>query len=296
MTAAEARVVSPGLLRDWPLPVSDGDKDAKGRVLVVGGHAGVPGATLLAAEAALRAGAGKLQVAAVEPLAVALGIALPEAWIVGLPATPDGALAPEAADRVVELANDCAAVVLGPGFVEPDAARDLLARVVPRLDTAVCLDALGLSYLTGALDGVRHLAGRVVLSPNARELFLTLDRPWPGDPDDETLAAATADLAAATGAVVVSGAATSFIADPDGGLWSEDSGGSGMGVSGSGDVKAGIIGGLLARGCPPEQAAVWGAFVHGRSGERLASTIGRRGYLARELLEVIPQAFAEVES
>lgn len=290
------RVVSPGMLRDWPLPVSDGDKDAKGRVLVVGGHAGVPGATLLAAEAALRAGAGKLQVAAVEALAVGLGIALPEAWVVGLPATADGALAAEGADRIVELAGECAAVVLGPGFVEPDAARDLLRLVVPRLDTALCLDALGLSYLTGAPDGVRHLTGRVVLSPNARELYLTLGREWPGDPDPGELAEATAGLAAATGAVVVSGAATSFIADADGRLWSEDSGGAGMGVSGSGDVKAGIIGGLLARGCPPEQAAVWGAFVHGRSGERLASTIGRRGYLARELLSVIPQAFAEVES
>lgn len=259
----EPIVTTSGLLRGWPLPTSSGDKEAKGRVLIVGGNVEVAGATLLAAEAAMRAGAGKLQVAAPEPLAVALGIALPEARVIGLPITGTGDVDPSAADLIVELANQCEAVLLGPGFEDPEAARALLEGVVPRLDTALCIDALGLALLTHDLDAVQHLSGRVVLSPNLSEVFITLGRESQYTADDEAAVeealAATRELASRSGAVVVSGAAVGFIAKPDGTAWSEDTGGPGLGVSGSGDVKAGIITGLMARGCDPEQAAVWGA-------------------------------------
>jgi len=60
-------------------------------------------------------------------------------------------------------------------------------------------------------------------------------------------------------------------------------------------VRAGIVAGLVARGCGPEQAAVWAAHLHGRAGERLASTIGRLGFLARELPRQIPAVLAEIE-
>ena len=90
------------------------------------------------------------------------------------------------------------------------------------------------------------------------------------------------------------GGATSWIAAPDGDLWQDESGGAGLGVSGSGDVRAGITGGLLARGADPAQAAVWAAFLHGRAGERLASSVGRLGFLARELGAEIPRALAEI--
>jgi len=66
-------------------------------------------------------------------------------------------------------------------------------------------------------------------------------------------------------------------------------------VSGSGDVRAGIAAGLLARGAQPAQAAVWSAYLHGRAGERLASTVGRLGFLARDLLPVIPAVLSEIE-
>jgi ADP-dependent NAD(P)H-hydrate dehydratase len=94
--------------------------------------------------------------------------------------------------------------------------------------------------------------------------------------------------------VVAVGGVSSWVADPDGGVWRDDSGAAGLGVSGSGDVRAGITGGLLARGAEPAQAAVWAAFLHGRCGERLSSTVGRLGFLARELPPEIPRALAEI--
>ena len=77
-------------------------------------------------------------------------------------------------------------------------------------------------------------------------------------------------------------------------LWRAEDGGPGLGVSGSGDVKAGIVLGLCARGADPAQAAVWGAYLHGAIGGRLASRYGPYGYLSRELPAEIPQALLEV--
>lgn len=298
--AEQPRIITTGLLKGWPLPQADGDKNASGRVLVVGGNAGVPGAVLLAGEAALRAGAGKLKVITVASVAPALGVALPEAYVVGVAADDDGELAITAADRIVELGQECDAVLLGPGFKNPDTSVRLLRRVVPKLQCAVCLDALGLAYLTEDIAGVRHLDGRCVLTPNPTELFKTLGDEPPADVNSaegaSQLMAAARRLSAAANAVVVTGAATSFVARPDGYLWVDDGGGQGLAVSGSGDVKGGIITGLLARGAPPDQAAVWGEHAHSRTGERLASEFGSRGFLPRDLLTRIPRVLAELEA
>jgi ADP-dependent NAD(P)H-hydrate dehydratase len=131
-----------------------------------------------------------------------------------------------------------------------------------------------------------------VLTPNPTEIAISL-HVEEGEIEDDP-AAATLDLAGRTQAVVGLGGATSWIAAPDGRLWKDVSGNAGLGVSGSGDVRAGITGGLLARGAEPAQAAVWAAYLHGRTGERLASSVGRLGFLARELPPEIPRALAEV--
>ena len=96
-------------------------------------------------------------------------------------------------------------------------------------------------------------------------------------------------------ATVALGGATSWVASPSGRLWRDESGGAGLGVSGSGDVRAGVTAGLLARGAEPDQAAVWAAHLHGRAGERLAASVGTLGFLARELPAEIPRVQAEIE-
>jgi NAD(P)H-hydrate repair Nnr-like enzyme with NAD(P)H-hydrate dehydratase domain len=129
----------------WRLPDPGGDKE--GRV-VVGGSRRTPGAVLLAAEAAVRAGAGKPQVATVESVAVAVSVALPEALVTELPETGQGEIASRAAEQVLDLAAGCDALLLGPGLLSPESASELLEAVVPRLDCSVVLDALALAYLT----------------------------------------------------------------------------------------------------------------------------------------------------
>jgi ADP-dependent NAD(P)H-hydrate dehydratase len=291
-SSPEPTLVTPEVLRGRPLPEPTGGKNARGSILVIGGSTETLGAVLLAAEAAMRAGAGKLQVATVASLAPFAATALPEALVRGLPETDGGAIAPDAADTVRDLAEAADAVLIGPGMADKEATQAFGERLLPHLSGPMALDALGLSCVTADDTCLHHLGGRVVLTPNPTEIAYALHT------DEEAIeadpASATLDLAGRTRAVVGLGGATSWIATHDGELWRDESGSAGLGVSGSGDVRAGITGGLLARGADPAQAAIWAAYVHGRCGERLSSSVGRLGFLARELPPEIPKALAEV--
>jgi ADP-dependent NAD(P)H-hydrate dehydratase len=279
---AEPRAVTPALLERWPLPepADGGGKHARGTVLVVGGAASTPGAVLLAGIAALRVGAGRLSVATVQGTAAALGTALPEAMVVGLPAGERGTLDPSCAPEVVELAQGAQAVVVGPGLLGREPAAALLAALGPELpEVPVLLDAVALGALAGCPQAAEPLAGRLVLTPNPGEAAALLDG------DELTGCEAALALATRFDAVV---AVQGGVAAPDGRVWADGSGNIGLGTSGSGDVLAGAVGGLLARGAEPAQAAVFGQYLHGASGDLLAGRVGRLGYLARELLDELP--------
>jgi len=290
---ADPVVVTPALLREWSLPQPGGGKEARGRTLIIGGSRETPGAVLLAAEAALRSGAGKLQVATVSELAPHVAVALPESLVRGLAATSDGAIRASAASEVIELARDASSVLIGPGMTDLDESCDFLERLLPELEADVVLDALAIARVTAEMTALHHLGGRAVLTPNPKELARTL-----GIEEDEVSeqpGACASRLASQSRAVVALGGTTSWVAAPDGRLWHDETGGSGLGVSGSGDVLAGIVAGLIARGAQADQAAVWATHLHGRAGERLAASVGKLGFLARELLAEVPRVLAEVD-
>ncbi|MEU1753188.1 NAD(P)H-hydrate dehydratase [Micromonospora matsumotoense] len=285
---SDTRVITPGLLRDWALPVPTGGKDNRGTVLVIGGSRFTPGAVLLAGVAALRAGAGVLQLAAAESTAAALSIQVPEAMVVGLPETDDGAVAGDPGDRLGDLVGQADVVAVGPGLNDIDQTRALLRLVLsaagPR--SALVFDAYALGALSHEPDLLVGADRRVVLTPNLTEARHLLGR----DPGDD-LDADSRELARRYEAVV---SLYGHIATPDGQGWREESGDAGLGTSGSGDVRAGLLAGLLSRGAEPAQAACWAAWVHAVSGQRLVPRFGRIGFLARELLDEIPHTIATV--
>jgi ADP-dependent NAD(P)H-hydrate dehydratase len=288
---AGALTVTPALLRESPLPDADGGKEGRGRTLVVGGSAETPGGARLAAEATLRCGAGKLQVATAASVAAALAVALPEAMVRGLPETGTGAISAAGAERLDELAEGAGCVLVGPGLADIQESAMLAAAIVRDLDAPVVLDALALAAVTADVNCVRHLAGRVVLTPNPDELAQCLkeDRGWVAESPDR----AASRLAEATGAVVSVGGEIVWTAAPDGRLWRDDGGSQGLGVSGAGDVRAGLVAGLIARGADAATAALWGGHLHARAGERLTARLGPLGFLARELPAEVPGLLVE---
>jgi hydroxyethylthiazole kinase-like uncharacterized protein yjeF len=276
--------LTPRLLREWALPVPDGGKQARGSVLVIGGSRATVGAVLLGGVAALRAGAGVLRMAVAEAGAAALGVAVPEASVVGLPesgATIDGAAAAAVLAQAVGQAD---VVLLGPGLDDVDETEALLRGTVDALggDTALVLDAYALSALARVPELGRRAA---VLTPNTREGAILLGH------ELGELSGDAAGIARRYGAVT---SLYGHVATPRGKRWREDGGDTGLGTSGSGDVLAGMVAGLLARGAAPDQAACWAAYGHAAAGQRLAARVGRIGFLARDLVDEVPRVLAEL--
>ena len=289
------RAVTAESLHAWPLPQPDhgGDKEERGRVLVIAGSVQVPGAALLAATAALRAGAGKLQIATCRSIAPHLGLAIPEALVAGYPETAEGGIDPGCAEALVRQAQECDAVLIGPGMMDRQAVADLtLALLSGGGKPGFVVDAAALTCLSDRQDAFRNHAGRVVITPHAGEMATFL-----GIPRDDVVAdplAAARRASATLQAVVAMKGACTRIVSPAGEAWSCDRGNVGLATSGSGDTLAGIIAGLLARGATPVQAAIWGVYLHGEAGNRLARSQGRLGFLAREIPAEIPRIMADL--
>lgn len=274
-------------LRDrFPLPSHDGDgsKDERGRVLVIGGHRTVPGGALLAATGALRAGAGKLQVATVDSIAVPLGVAIPESLCAGYGEAEDGGFPADVARTIAERAAKVDAVLLGPGMLDGDGTDALVDALLER-DTPLVLDAAAISALSRHEERARSRE-RLAVLPHSGELAGL--RGCNKDEIEADPAGIGLDTARRWGAATLVKGSESHVASPKGELFHYAGGGVGLATSGSGDVLAGIVAGLLARGLDPLGAVLWGVWLHGEAGRRLAHRVGRIGFLARELLDEVP--------
>ncbi len=288
--------VTEALLRANPLPRHGGtqDKDGRGRVLVVGGSLEVPGGALLAAVGALRAGAGKLQIATCRSIAPHMGLAVPEALVMGLPETEAGGIGAEAAGRLVTQADRVDALLIGPGMMDPDATAALTAAVLAGTGCeGIVLDAGALHGLDKQADTLRRHAGRVVLTPHAGEMAHLLGVPR-ADVEADPLSHARRAAAALHSVVVMKGGETTIVT-PQGEAWRFTGGTVGLATSGSGDTLAGVVTGLLARGAVPLWAAIWGVYLHGTAGAVLMGRHGGVGFLARELLAEVPALMAGLE-
>ncbi|CAN7478930.1 NAD(P)H-hydrate dehydratase [Pseudoduganella sp. LjRoot289] len=291
--------ISMRTLREWPLPMPhfDGDKEVRGHVLIVAGSREMPGAALLAATAALRAGAGKLTVATAASVAPHLAMALPEARVMALAETAAGGFSIEAARRLGELAHKVDALLVGPGMQDEAASAELVRALLPRFaGRKVILDAAAMELLRPPAEqplladpvDCEHFRFEeaVLLTPHAGELahLCGMDRQAVmGD-----LHGTAQRHARRWNAVLALKGPLTVVAAPDGELWEHQGGNIGLAISGSGDALAGIIAGLAARGAVLEQAAAWGVALHAAAGEQLALRYGVLGYLAREISAEVP--------
>jgi ADP-dependent NAD(P)H-hydrate dehydratase len=263
-------------------------------VYVVGGCVEVPGAVVLASMAALRAGVGRVQIATVRGTAASIGLAVPEARVIGLREGRRGELDPAGLRVLSPDLGQADAVLMGPGM-GPDgapAARSFVRMFgahAPASSTLI-LDAGGLM----ALERDKPLPRRgtpVIVTPHSGEMA----RLWGVDVSAvrrHPLAIAR-EAAAHFGMTVVLKGEMTYIATA-GRTLVNDAGTVGLGTAGSGDVLAGIIAGLCARGATADQAAAWGVYLHAKAGEELSRHIGPLGFLARELLDDVPRLMARI--
>lgn len=169
----EPSPVTPALLRDWSLPAADGDKYGRGQVLVIGGARRSPGAAQLAGFSAPRVEAGRLTLAVVESVAVALAVATPEAGVIGVPENAAGAVLPDATELLGSEIDRADAILIGAGLDDAELTGQLLDALQPALagtTAPVLLDAFALGVPAERRSLVDALAGRLALNPNAGEV------------------------------------------------------------------------------------------------------------------------------
>ena len=273
------------LLDRHPLPERDGDKDDHGKILIIAGSRDVPGAALLAAHGAMRAGAGKLQIACPGDIALPLGIEMPEAKVVGHASHRDGGFARSAIRELADLASRADAIVAGPGLEQNNAAAPL-GKALLELGKPMALDAALLHILPDCESEVRSAAVTPILLPHSGEMASLLGCE-PAEVEAEPLEAGRRCAGRYRSLVLVKGV-ESHVVDPSGKAWKYRGGGPGLGVSGSGDVLAGVVGGLLARGAEPLAALLWAVWLHGEAGRLLSRKVGKLGFLAREIPRQLP--------
>ena len=281
--------IDAALLRRWPLPSlpPNADKKARGDVLVVGGSREMPGAVLLAGEAALRVGAGRVQLATASDAAIALAIAFPEARVLALPTNQRGELSATGATALKEHLGCCRALLVGPGMLEHAlASRICSATRRTKPGYALVLDAAALRVLRGRKPASFGAPAGVIATPHAGEMADL----W--GCSREAVEKAPLELARRAAhcldvTLVLKGVVT-WVVTPRGQAYRNVAGNSGLATAGSGDTLAGLIAGLAARGADATQAAVWGVALHAQAGEALARKLAPLGYIARELPAEVP--------
>ncbi|TFW09628.1 NAD(P)H-hydrate dehydratase, partial [Oxalobacteraceae bacterium OM1] len=180
---SDMHIIDDDSLRAWPLPMPDdeGDKEERGRVLVIAGSPEMPGAALLAGTAALRAGAGKLTFAAPASVAPLIGVARPEARVIPLPETAAGGFALHGVEKVLPLLQRCNAVLVGPGMQDEPAICAFVLALLPHLkEVPLVLDAGGMNVVRRQLQAVdagaheqryvNSFSSPVLLTPHAGEM------------------------------------------------------------------------------------------------------------------------------
>ncbi len=264
-----------------------GTKFSSGHVTVAGGSRGLTGAPCLAAEAAMRAGAGYVTALVPASLEMIFEVRLLEVMTRGL-ADDDGAFSAAAVDDALAALERAGALVLGPGAGRSDGAFAFVREVAARADVALLLDADGLNAHAGALEALAAREAPTILTPHAGELARLL-----GITSDEVarrrLRSAREAARRAQAIVVLKGDDT-IVARPDGFAAVNDLGAPALATAGTGDVLSGIIGTYLAKGLDPFAAACAGVRRHAAAGRVAAAEHGAGGVIARDVIEALPRA------
>jgi len=264
-----------------------------GRVAVIGGGVGMAGAPALSAMAALRSGAGLVELLVPEVVLTIAAAFDPCVMTHGL-AAEQGGFAAAAGEAIAVRAAQADAIAVGPGIGRTRPVQDIVLDLWRNLSRPAVFDADALWALAQVpREQLRTHAGPRVITPHQGEMQRLLARPATADVMRSDLERAAAALAVEIDAVIVLKGAGTFIVG-DGRSARNETGNPGMATAGTGDVLTGVVAALLAQGVPSFAAARLAAWVHGRAGDAAAHDLGQVSMTARDLLDRLHVGFRAV--
>jgi len=281
-----------GMAELVPARPDDAHKGRFGHLFVLAGSPGFTGAAALACEAALRSGTGLVTLGIPEPLASVMEVKTTEAMTLALSATSTGTLAQSARSDIDAFLSRSTALAVGPGVGTGPETAHLLNELFPAVQVPQVIDADGLNCLSSDRTVLGTLPAETVLTPHPGEMSRLTGRSV-ADIQSDRIEAAKRSAEEWAVTVVLKGYRT-VIAAPDGAVAVNPTGNSGMATGGSGDVLTGLIGGLLAQGLAPWDAARLGVYVHGLAGDIAASRFTLQAMIAGDILRCVPDAWRQL--
>ena len=268
----------------------DSHKGSYGHLLIIAGSRNFVGASVLAAMGAHRSGAGLVTLAAPQSAYPMAAAKLTETIHLPLPEDADGRISPIAADAILDRIASYSALAVGCGLGRSAATALFIERLLlggpgaPTLPTVI--DADGLNNLADCADWVGRFQANAVLTPHPGEMS-TLTGKSTSDVQADRISVATR-AAKGWGQTVLLKGAHSVVAGAAGNSCILPFANPALAAGGTGDVLTGMIGGLLAQGVPPYDAARLAGFVHGAAGAKARDDMGSAGVIASDLLPHIP--------
>ncbi len=265
----------------------DGHKSTFGDVLFIAGASRYYGAPYFVAMSFLKAGGGYARLAAPSSIIPFLGARGSELVFVPMK-EKDGSIALKNEDELFELANKCDMLVIGCGLSTNEEAKELVRRIVEKVDKPVLIDGDGITAVSEEKSCIIKRKNTTIITPHLGEMSRLTGKSISKIIDNkiEILRATTKEL----NSIIVLKGAHSLIGYPDGKIFVNMTGNSGMATAGSGDVLAGVIAAMHGIGFSIEDAARMGVFVHGLAGDIAAMKKGEDGITARDIMEMLPEA------
>ncbi len=278
-----------GYARGMILPrYPDSHKGDYGHLMIIAGSPGKAGAAAMAAMGALRAGAGLVSVASPESMVPIIQRLCMEAMCIPAAEGIDGTIGMGAEDELVRVSSKMSACAIGPGLTSHPETAQVVKNVIQRLNIPMVIDADGINALIGSLDILKRSKAAAVLTPHPGELGRLLGSS-PDEVQKDRIKIAS-DFAVRHKVILVLKGAGTVIATPDGEAFVNSTGNPGMATAGTGDVLTGMIGGLLAQGYGPLDAACLAVYLHGLAGDLSAAEKTEMGMIAGDVIEKIPKA------
>jgi holo-[acyl-carrier-protein] synthase len=265
----------------------DGHKGTFGTVVVLAGSQGYTGAAYLTSMGAARSGAGIVRLMVAQSIYPILAEKCTEVVVGPVQEISPGVVGHSALSAALRGFTGAAAGIIGPGIGRDASTRRLIEDLIPRVTAPLVLDADALNLLSEHRSVIARLPPTIVLTPHPAEFGRLANLETAAvQKDRRTVASRFAKMW--NKVVVLKGAGT-VIAAPDGRITLNPIATPALASGGTGDVLAGLIGGLMAQKLPPFEAAVTAVHLHGLAGMELEASIGQAGVLASDLLPQIPR-------
>lgn len=270
----------------------DSNKGTLGSLLCICGSYGMAGAAIMAGKAALRCGIGLLKIAVPKSIYPVCATNILESVYYPLEETSNGVISSKNTDFLLEMCEKSSAVVIGCGLSVCDDTKNLVQSVITNCEKPLVIDADALNCICNKPEILKNLKAPAIITPHPGEMARLLhSTPKTVNSNRENTAI---DFAKKFGVVTVLKGAGTIIASPDGEVYINHTGNSGMATGGSGDVLSGIIGSLLAQGAAPINAATAGVFLHGTIGDLAAEKLGKISMLPTDMIDMIPTAYLKL--